>query len=186
MLCITTGWIYFLLFCLVEKLESLKLWLSQTDVMTLCKIYTTLLRIAGFPSGSVVESACNCERRGFSPWVGKISWRGKWQPTSMFLPGNSHGQRSLVGYSPWGGKSQTRLSDWTWAQGLLQDYKSSSADFWSLWSTFHTNEGMKGNHHQPRCVLSHTCCSGLRWQRSDYVNYSLLLHISLENTFCPS
>ena len=40
----------------MEKLESLKFWLSQTDVMTLCKIYTTLLRIAGFPSGSVVKS----------------------------------------------------------------------------------------------------------------------------------
>ena len=37
-----------------------------------------------------------------SPWVGKIPWRGKWQPTPGFLPGESHGQRSLVGYSPWG------------------------------------------------------------------------------------
>ena len=37
-------------------------------------------------------------------WVGKIPWRRKWQPTPVFLPGESHGQRSLVGYSPWGGK----------------------------------------------------------------------------------
>ena len=38
------------------------------------------------------------------PWVGKISWRRKWQPTPVFLPGESHGWSSLVGYSPWGGK----------------------------------------------------------------------------------
>ena len=39
---------------------------------------------------------------GFDPWVGKIPWRRAWQPTPVFLPGESHGQRSLVGYSPWG------------------------------------------------------------------------------------
>ena len=37
----------------------------------------------------------------FNPWVGKIPWRRKWQPTPVLLPGKSHGQRSLVGYSPW-------------------------------------------------------------------------------------
>ena len=35
------------------------------------------------------------------PWVGKISWRTAGQPTPVFLPGESHGQRSLAGYSPW-------------------------------------------------------------------------------------
>ena len=45
-----------------------------------------------------------CGRSGFDPWVGKIPWRRKWQPTPVFLPGESHGQRSLVGYSPWGRK----------------------------------------------------------------------------------
>ena len=38
------------------------------------------------------------------PWVGKIPWRRKWQSTPILLPGKSHGQRSLVGYSPWGRK----------------------------------------------------------------------------------
>ena len=38
------------------------------------------------------------------PWVEKIPWRRVWQPTSVSLPGDSHGQRSLVGYSPCGGK----------------------------------------------------------------------------------
>ena len=37
----------------------------------------------------------------FDPWVGKISWRRAWQPTSVFLAAESHGQRSLEGYSPW-------------------------------------------------------------------------------------
>ena len=42
-----------------------------------------------------------CKRWGFDPWVGKIPRRGKWQPTPVFLPEQSHGQRSLAGYSPW-------------------------------------------------------------------------------------
>ena len=48
------------------------------------------------------EPACQCRRHGFSLWVGKIPWRRKWQPTPVFLPGESHGQRSLAGYSPQG------------------------------------------------------------------------------------
>ena len=44
------------------------------------------------------------KRRGFNPWVGKIPWRRKWQPTPVFLPGKSHGQRSLASYSHWGPK----------------------------------------------------------------------------------
>ena len=46
------------------------------------------------------EPAHQCRRRVFDPWVRKIPWRGKWQSTPVFLPGKSHGQRSLVGYSP--------------------------------------------------------------------------------------
>ena len=45
-----------------------------------------------------------CKRHGFNPWVGKIPWRKKWQPTLGFLPGESHRQRSLAGYSPRGHK----------------------------------------------------------------------------------
>ena len=44
----------------------------------------------------------------FDPWVGKIPWRRKWQPTPVFLPGESHGQRSLVGYSSQGLKESDR------------------------------------------------------------------------------
>ena len=59
----------------------------------------------GFPDGAVVkESTCQCRRcrrRGFDSWVRKIPWRGKWQPTPVFLLGKIHVQRSLVGYHPW-------------------------------------------------------------------------------------
>ena len=45
-----------------------------------------------------------CRRPGFYPWIRKSPLRRKWQPTSVFLPGEFHVQRSLVGYSPWGPK----------------------------------------------------------------------------------
>ena len=41
---------------------------------------------------------------GFDPWVKEITWIRKWQHTPVFLPGKSHGQQSLAGYSPWGHK----------------------------------------------------------------------------------
>ena len=53
------------------------------------------------------KPTCPCRRRKrcrFNPWVGKIPWRRAWQPALVFLPGESHGQRSLVGYNPWGCK----------------------------------------------------------------------------------
>ena len=46
------------------------------------------------------ESTCQCRRCGLDPWVKKIPWKREWQLTLVFLPGESHGQRSLVGYSP--------------------------------------------------------------------------------------
>ena len=69
------------------------------------------------------------ERQGFSPWVVKMSWRRKWQPTPVFLPGESHGQRSLMGCSPWGHKeldTTERLS--TRAQKVCRPFSA----FWPL------------------------------------------------------
>ena len=66
---------------------------------------TSFLGLSRWHSGK--ESACQCRSRrvhGLDPWIGKIPWRRKWQPTPVFLPGESHGQRSLAGYSPWGCK----------------------------------------------------------------------------------
>ena len=58
----------------------------------------------GFPGGiSGEEPMCQCKRRkthGFDPWVRKIPWRRAWQPTPVFMPEESHGQRSLADCSP--------------------------------------------------------------------------------------
>ena len=68
------------------------------------------------PSGtSGKESTCKCrrcKRLGFNPWLGKIPWSRKWQPTPVFLPGKCHGQKNVAGYSSWGHRAGTRLSDW--------------------------------------------------------------------------
>ena len=68
----------------------------------------------GFPGGSVVKNLFaikEIRRHGFDPWIRKIPWRRAWQPTPVFMPGESHGQRSLVGYNPQGG---TELDAMKW------------------------------------------------------------------------
>ena len=65
----------------------------------------------GFPGGSDGKKIClQCRRPWFDPWVGKIPWRREWKPTPVFWPRESHGQRSLVGYSPQG---RSQLSNGT-------------------------------------------------------------------------
>ena len=59
----------------------------------------------------MVKHLLQCRRPGFDPWVGKILWRRKWQLTPVLLPGESHGQKSLAGYSPWGHKESDR-TEW--------------------------------------------------------------------------
>ena len=55
------------------------------------------------------ESACQCRRLRFDPWVGKMPWRRGWLPSPVFWPGEFHGQRSLAGYS----SSSCKELDWT-------------------------------------------------------------------------
>ena len=63
------------------------------------------MRGLGFPGNSdSEESACNAGDLGFDSWIGKIPWRREWQPTPIFLLGESYQQRSLVGYNLWGRK----------------------------------------------------------------------------------
>ena len=74
-----------------------------------CKLMVSPIKrlnmLCGLPTQlSGKESACQgrrFRRHRFNPWVRKIPWRRKWQPTPVFLPGESHGQRSLAAYSPW-------------------------------------------------------------------------------------
>ena len=68
-------------------------------VDTYTYVYTHTHGLPRWLSGK--ESAFQCRRCRFHPWVGKIPWRRKWQPSLILLPGESHGQRSLAGYSPW-------------------------------------------------------------------------------------
>ena len=71
----------------------------------------------GFPGGTTVKNppatAGDTRDTGFGPWVRKIPWSRKGQPTPIFLPGKFHGQRRLAGYSPWVSKSQTQLGTHT-------------------------------------------------------------------------
>ena len=77
------------LVCWVQRVA--KSWTRLSD-------WTELIENVGFPGGaSGKEPAYQCKRqrrRGFNPWIGKIPWSRKWQPTPVFLPGESHGQRS--------------------------------------------------------------------------------------------
>ena len=102
-----------------------------------------LLCSGGFPDGSVVtESTCQCRRRRFSPWVGKIPWRRKWQFTPVFLPGDS------MDRGAWWVTVQGVTKSWTWLSmhaqpryhteisSLLREVYVSS---WSLYPEGHAN-----------------------------------------------
>ena len=96
---------------LVSFLQKIK-WQVSTQVgkldhRTLTFILEIHLPLSGFlhwpklPWWLRGKSVCpQCGRPGFDPWVRKTPWRRKWQPTPVFLPKKSHGQRSLMGYSP--------------------------------------------------------------------------------------
>ena len=74
----------------------------------------------GLPSDSDgKESICNVGDPGFDPSLRTIPWRRKWQPTPLFLPGKSHGQRSLVGYSLSGCKESDTTNTYTYKSLLL-------------------------------------------------------------------
>ena len=77
------------------------------------RICICLRKTQGFTGGASGKGpACRCrrhKRHAFDPWVGRIPWRREWQPNPVFLPGESHGQRSQACCSPWGHK----MSDMT-------------------------------------------------------------------------
>ena len=83
-----------------------------------------------FPGDSEGKSIClQCGRHRFNPWFGNIPWRRKWQPTPVFLLGKSHGQRSLVGYSPWGHKEsdtteRLQFNKILWYLCVIEDMKA--------------------------------------------------------------
>ena len=79
---------------------------------SLCKMINRSWIWKHFPGGSEVKaSACNVGDLGLVPGSGRFPWRRKWQPTPVFLPGESQGQRSLVGYSP-RGRKESDTTEW--------------------------------------------------------------------------
>ena len=68
------------------------------------KIAKTCAKQGASVVAQTVKNPPAVQETGFDPWVEKILWRKEWLPTLVFLPGEFHGQRNLVGYIPWGGK----------------------------------------------------------------------------------
>ena len=90
----------------------------------------------GFPGGSVVKNLPLSWRPRFNSWAEKIPWRRAWQPTPVFLTGESHRQRSLFGYSPLGRK-ETDTTEWlTHTQDSVQVFElhSSTMIQWLKWT----------------------------------------------------
>ena len=90
------------------------------------------------------ESPCNAGDQGFDPWIRKIPWRRKWQSTPVFLPGEFHGQRSLVVYSPWGHKELDMTERLTL---MLCTHRAAS-----LCCTADTNRTLESNHQWNKVV----------------------------------
>ena len=103
----TAGEVPWILFKMCQWVEFLGHMVILFNFLRSCQtIFHSRWTILGFlGSTSGKKPTCQyrrCRRCRFDPWVRKIPWRRAWQLTPVFLPGESHGQRSLVGYSPWG------------------------------------------------------------------------------------
>ena len=85
------------------------------------------------------EDRLLCRRHRFNPWVKKIPWRRKWQPTPIFLPEKSHGQRSLVGYSPWGHKESGMTQRLNHHQGYMGQKEILLQQYSWTWVLVHTS-----------------------------------------------
>ena len=78
---------------------------TPTSHVTFTKFLHPYEFLSGFPGGSMVKNLpAMPETNRFCQLVGEMPWRRKWQHTAIVLPGKFHGQRSLVGYSPWSDK----------------------------------------------------------------------------------
>ena len=80
----------------VNHVESPWAWHLQFRIS---EHYFSFLELPRWCSGKESTCQCPCKRQDFDPWVGKIPWSRKWQPTPVFLPGKSHEQWRLASYS---------------------------------------------------------------------------------------
>ena len=91
----------FIIFTFILPFPQKSLILASLYLLSFAKYCPDILELPRWCSGKEIVCQCRRHRRcEFDAWVGKIPWRRKWQPTSVFLPGKSDGQRSLMGYSP--------------------------------------------------------------------------------------
>ena len=104
---------------------------TELEISTRQKVPTMACRDVKIPGSDTpaasqgAASSCQCKRHRFSPWVWKIPWRRAWLLTPVFLPRKFHGQRRLVGYSPWGNKeldkAECTLSETPASRGEHED-----------------------------------------------------------------
>ena len=135
-----------------------------------CFCFIRFPSLMSFPGGSDGKNVClQCGRPGFNPWVRKIPWRRKWQPTPVLLPVKFYGWRSLVGYSPW--CCRVGLSDFTSLMELCvreetylkSRHKSSHSTLWQ-------NKSLKYKH----CVNNGLCLKKYIWN-SEMYEYEIYL-----------
>ena len=100
------------------------------------------------------ELVCQSRRHGFDPWIRKIPWRRKWQPTWLFLLEKSQWTEESGGLTPWGRKkSQTWLHDWTTTK-----YKARSMMSWYMYILLNDcNNKLTWSHPLPELSFSLLC-----------------------------
>ena len=76
--------------------------MESQDLILVLRCILTIINL--ILDGSAVKNPPAVQEMWVNPWIDKIPWRREWYPIPVFVPGESHGERSLVGYSPWGCK----------------------------------------------------------------------------------
>ena len=108
-------------------LSALQAWSSRRNGVTVLFLCVGV-ELPWWLSGK--ESACQCRRARFYPWVKKIPWRRKWQPNPVFLLGKSHGQQNLAGCSPWGHRVRQDLVTKQRKQSYLKPSEEKVAQYY--------------------------------------------------------
>ena len=94
----------YILCTIVNTLYTLSYVILSTNLYIRWIWNSLIYNVARLPQWLSGKECRSCRKHRINPWVKKILWRRKWQPIPIFLPEKSHGQRSLVGCSPWGHK----------------------------------------------------------------------------------